>query len=41
MADAFGWMLVPSQIPQMEQVYQRIPQVRKAVGVTVPQGWPG
>jgi alpha-L-rhamnosidase len=41
MADAFGWMLVPSQIPQMERVYQRIPQVRKAVGVTVPQGWPG
>jgi hypothetical protein len=40
MADAFGWMLVPSQIPQMERVYQRIAQVRKAVGVTVPQGWP-
>jgi len=41
MADAFGWMLVPSQIPQMEQVYQRIPSVRKAVGTNVPQGFPG
>jgi alpha-L-rhamnosidase len=40
MADAFGWMLVPSAIPQMERVYQRIPQVRKAVGVAVPQNFP-
>ncbi|MDB5156453.1 MAG: alpha-rhamnosidase [Mucilaginibacter sp.] len=41
MADAFGWMLVPSQIPQMEQVYQRTPTVRKAVGIDVPQAFPG
>jgi len=41
MADAFGWMLVPSQIPQMERVYQRITTVRKAVGVEVPSGFPG
>jgi alpha-L-rhamnosidase len=40
MADAFGWMLVPSAIPAMEMVYQRIPLVRKAVGVTVPQNFP-
>ncbi|TSJ43130.1 Bacterial alpha-L-rhamnosidase [Mucilaginibacter corticis] len=41
MTDAFGWMLVPSQIPQMERVYQRIPTVRKAVGIDVPMGFPG
>jgi alpha-L-rhamnosidase len=40
MADAFGWMLVKSSLPQMERVYQRIPLVRKSVGVEVPQGWP-
>ncbi|MES2426793.1 MAG: alpha-L-rhamnosidase C-terminal domain-containing protein [Bacteroidota bacterium] len=40
MADAFGWMLVQSQIPQMERVYQRIPAMRKAVRVDVPSGFP-
>jgi len=35
-ADAFGWMLVPSSLPQMERTYQRIPVLRKAEGVTVP-----
>jgi len=33
-ADAFGWMLVPSSIPQMERTMQRIPSLRKAEGVT-------
>ncbi|GAA4101440.1 alpha-L-rhamnosidase C-terminal domain-containing protein [Mucilaginibacter panaciglaebae] len=40
MSDAFGWMLVQSQIPQMERVYQRIPSLRKAVNVSVPAGFP-
>lgn len=40
MADAFGWMLVPSVIPQMDRVYQRIPSLRKADGVTVPASFP-
>ncbi len=39
-ADAFGWMLVPSQIPQMERTLQRIPLLRKANGVTVPTSFP-
>ena len=33
-ADAFGWMLVPSQIPQMERTLQRIPVLRKSTGIT-------
>jgi alpha-L-rhamnosidase len=40
MADAFGWMLVPSSIPQMELKYQRIPVLRKADGITVPPSFP-
>jgi len=40
LADAFGWMLVPSSIPQMERTTQRIPVLRKADGVTVPPSFP-
>ncbi len=40
MSDAFGWMLVPSSIPQMERTTQRIPVVRKADGVSVPASFP-
>jgi alpha-L-rhamnosidase len=40
MADAFGWMLVPSAIPQMERTVQRIPVLRKADGVTVAPSFP-
>jgi alpha-L-rhamnosidase len=39
--DGFGWDLVPSSLPQMEMTYQRIPQVRLANGVKVPDGFPG
>jgi alpha-L-rhamnosidase len=39
-ADAFGWMLVPSSIPQMERTLQRIPLMRKADGVTVLSSFP-
>ncbi len=39
-ADAFGWMLVPSSIPQMERSYQRIPLLRKSDGITVPAIFP-
>jgi alpha-L-rhamnosidase len=38
--DAFGWMLVPSAIPQMERKYQRITVLRKAEGVSVPASFP-
>ena len=40
MSDGFGWMLVPSSIPQMELTDQRIPSLRKADGVTVPSSFP-
>ncbi|HEY8780992.1 MAG TPA: alpha-L-rhamnosidase C-terminal domain-containing protein [Mucilaginibacter sp.] len=40
MSDAFGWMLVPSSIPQMERTIQRIPVLRKADGITVPPSFP-
>jgi alpha-L-rhamnosidase len=40
MSDAFGWMLVQSQIPQMERIYQRIPSLRKAIGIEAPNGFP-
>jgi len=40
MADAFGWMLVPSIIPQMERTVQRIPLLRKADGVAVATSFP-
>src|SRR5471030_2801903 len=39
-ADAFGWMLVPSSLPQMERTDQRITVLRKAEGVTVPASFP-
>jgi len=38
--NAFGWMLVPSAIPQMERTLQRIPVLRKADGITVPASFP-
>jgi len=39
-ADAFGWMLVPSILPQMERTYQRIPVLRKYSGFTLPASFP-
>ncbi len=38
--DGFGWMLVPSILPQMERTYQRIPVLREAKGIKVPAGFP-
>ena len=38
--DARGWMLVPSSLPQMEMVYQRLATLRKAIGVKVPETFP-
>ncbi|MBD0368477.1 MAG: alpha-L-rhamnosidase N-terminal domain-containing protein, partial [Flavisolibacter sp.] len=35
-----GWMLLPRPIPQMELTPQRLNEVRKAEGVTVPEGFP-
>jgi len=40
MSDAFGWMLVPSSIPQMERTTQRIPVLRKADGISAPASFP-
>ena len=40
MADAFGWMLVPSSLPQMERTLQRIPILRKADGIAAPPSFP-
>jgi alpha-L-rhamnosidase len=34
------WALVPSTLPQMEMTYQRIPALRSAIGITVPQTFP-
>jgi alpha-L-rhamnosidase len=39
-ADAFGWMLTPSLIPQMERTVQRLTSLRKAEGVTVSASFP-
>ncbi|WP_423128400.1 alpha-L-rhamnosidase N-terminal domain-containing protein [Gaoshiqia sp. Z1-71] len=39
-SDGFGWMLVASEIPQMEMTYDRIPVLRKAEGIDVPTGFP-
>jgi alpha-L-rhamnosidase len=36
----YGWMLVPSPIPQMEMKMERRFEVREAVGVNVPAGFP-
>jgi len=38
--DGYGWMLVPSSLPQMELTYQRLPVVRKASGITLPPTFP-
>ena len=40
MSDGFGWMLVPSPLPQMELSYQRIPSLRKTTGMKAPAGFP-
>lgn len=40
LSDGLGWMLVPSKIPAMELTYQRIPLLRKAIGMTVPSSFP-
>ncbi|MFI5136925.1 MAG: alpha-L-rhamnosidase C-terminal domain-containing protein [Sphingobacteriales bacterium] len=40
MSDAFGWMLVPSSIPQMERTNQRIAVLRKADGISVTPSFP-
>ena len=39
-SDGFGWMLVPSSLPQMELTYQRIPVIREANGITIPSSFP-
>ncbi len=39
-SDGFGWMLVPSTLPQMERTDQRIPLLRKAEGMQVPASFP-
>jgi len=39
-ANAFGWMLVPSPIPQMELKTQRLASLRKSKGFTAPAGFP-
>ncbi|WP_183565544.1 alpha-L-rhamnosidase C-terminal domain-containing protein [Mucilaginibacter sp. SP1R1] len=38
--NAFGWMLVPSSLPQMEMKYQRLATLRQADGVSVPKTFP-
>ncbi|HEX2394015.1 MAG TPA: alpha-L-rhamnosidase C-terminal domain-containing protein, partial [Bacteroidales bacterium] len=38
--DAFGWMLVPSSIPQMELSMQRLNSTRESEGVSVPFSFP-
>ncbi len=38
--DAFGWMLVPSSIPQMELSVQRLQSTREVHDVQVPPGFP-
>ena len=40
LSDGFGWMLVPSSLPQMEMTYQRLSTLRKAVGITPPSTFP-
>jgi len=40
LSDGFGWMLVPSALPQMEMTHQRIPVLREAKGLDVPSGFP-
>lgn len=38
--DGYGWMLVPSPLPQMEMTYQRISTLRQSEGMAVPAGFP-
>lgn len=38
--DGFGWMLIPSPLPQMELTDQRISTLRTATGIKVPTGFP-
>lgn len=38
--DAFGWMLVPSAIPQMELTTERLQSVRESNAVNVPDAFP-
>ncbi|RWY48579.1 alpha-L-rhamnosidase-related protein [Mucilaginibacter gilvus] len=38
--NAFGWMLVPSSLPQMEMKQQRLVALRKATGISVPASFP-
>ena len=40
LGDGFGWMLVPSTLPQMELTDQRIPVLRKVTGMDLPSGFP-
>jgi alpha-L-rhamnosidase len=38
--NAFGWMLVPSSLPQMELKVQRLASLRMAKGFNAPSGFP-
>jgi alpha-L-rhamnosidase len=38
--NAFGWMLIPSTIPQMERKVQRLSVMRKTDGINVPTSFP-
>ena len=40
LSDAFGWMLVPSSIPQMELALQRLQSTRESSGITIPDAFP-
>ncbi|UCS95944.1 alpha-L-rhamnosidase N-terminal domain-containing protein [Echinicola marina] len=39
-SDGFGWMLVPSTLPQMEMKYDRIPSLRKVEGMQISNDFP-
>ncbi|MDD4992840.1 MAG: alpha-L-rhamnosidase C-terminal domain-containing protein [Paludibacter sp.] len=39
-SDGYGWQLVSSNLPQMELMYQRIPKLRWAVGMKIPNSFP-
>jgi alpha-L-rhamnosidase len=41
MAWGTDWALVPSTLPPREMTYQRIPILRMATGLSIPQGFPG
>ena len=40
LSDGFGWMLVPSPLPQMELTYQRLLVLRRSNGITLPASFP-